>query len=46
MLLSCQKVGFSNGKGNWTINGRPVNEFKGCIDIPLTSFKHTTYKQD
>lgn len=33
----------SDGKGNWTKNGSPVNEFKGCIDIdiPLTPFTNT-----
>ncbi len=33
----------SNGKGNWTANGKPVIEFNGCIDIdiPLTPFTNT-----
>ena len=26
----------SDGKGNWTKNGVPVNEFKGCIDIDIS----------
>lgn len=32
-----------DGKGNWTSDGKQVNEFKGCIDvdIPLTPFTNT-----
>jgi len=26
----------SDGRGNWTKNGAPVNEFKGCIDIDIS----------
>ena len=26
----------SDGKGNWTKNGVPLNEFKGCIDIDIS----------
>lgn len=25
-----------DGRGNWTKNGMPVNEFKGCIDIDIS----------
>lgn len=34
---------YSDGKGNWTKNGKPVNEFNDCIDIdiPLTPFTNT-----
>lgn len=33
----------SDGKGNWTANGKPSYEFKNCIDvdIPLTPFTNT-----
>lgn len=33
----------SDGKGNWTDHGRPLEEFKGCldIDISLTPFTNT-----
>jgi uncharacterized protein len=33
----------SDGKGNWTKNGKAVDEFKGCIDVdlPLTPFTNT-----
>jgi hypothetical protein len=33
----------SDGKGNWTTNGQPANQFKDCIDvdIPLTPFTNT-----
>jgi uncharacterized protein len=33
----------SGGKGSWTANGKPANEFKGCtdVDIPLTPFTNT-----
>jgi uncharacterized protein len=32
-----------DGKGNWTANGEPAEQFKGCIDIdiPLTPFTNT-----
>jgi hypothetical protein len=32
-----------DGKGNWTSNGKPGQEFSGCIDvdIPLTPFTNT-----
>jgi len=26
----------SDGRGNWTKNGVPLNEFKGCIDIDIS----------
>jgi uncharacterized protein len=33
----------SNGKGEWTKNGKQIGEFNGCIDvdIPLTPFTNT-----
>lgn len=33
----------SDGKGNWVTNGKPADQFKGCIDIdiPLTPFTNT-----
>ena len=33
----------SEGKGAWTMNGKPSPEFEGCIDvdIPLTPFTNT-----
>ncbi|MBB5620411.1 hypothetical protein HDE69_001460 [Pedobacter cryoconitis] len=33
----------SDGKGNWTDHGKPLDEFKGCIDIDisLTPFTNT-----
>lgn len=33
----------SDGNGNWTREGKPADEFKGCIDIdiPLTPFTNT-----
>ncbi|RAJ35671.1 putative glycolipid-binding domain-containing protein [Pedobacter cryoconitis] len=33
----------SDGKGNWTDHGKPLEEFKGCIDIDisLTPFTNT-----
>lgn len=33
----------SDGKGSWTTNGRPAEEFNGCIDIDisLTPFTNT-----
>ena len=37
--LSDKKAAFnyhSDGRGNWTKNGVPVNEFKGCIDIDIS----------
>lgn len=32
-----------DGQGNWTSNGEPAEQFKGCIDvdIPLTPFTNT-----
>jgi uncharacterized protein len=32
-----------DGKGNWRLNGKPADQFKGCIDvdIPLTPFTNT-----
>jgi hypothetical protein len=32
-----------DGKGNWTSNGKPADDLKGCIDIdiPLTPFTNT-----
>ena len=26
----------SDGKGNWTTNGKPVEAFNGCIDVDIT----------
>jgi hypothetical protein len=33
----------SDGKGNWIADGKPVEQFNGCIDIdiPLTPFTNT-----
>jgi hypothetical protein len=33
----------SDGNGNWTLNGKPAEDFKGCldIDVPLTPFTNT-----
>jgi hypothetical protein len=33
----------SDGKGNWTDNGKPIDQFKGCVDvdISLTPFTNT-----
>jgi uncharacterized protein len=33
----------SDGKGNWMVDGKPADEFKGCVDvdIPLTPFTNT-----
>jgi hypothetical protein len=33
----------SDAKGNWVLNGKPANQFQGCIDvdIPLTPFTNT-----
>lgn len=33
----------SDAKGNWAINGKHANQFKGCldVDIPLTPFTNT-----
>lgn len=33
----------SNGNGKWTVNGKPLPEFEGCIDIDisLTPFTNT-----
>jgi hypothetical protein len=33
----------SDAKGNWVLNGKPANQFQGCVDvdIPLTPFTNT-----
>lgn len=33
----------SDAKGNWALNGKPANQFQGCVDvdIPLTPFTNT-----